>query len=67
MPDESQAQHNYMEMIAHGGKPRGGGGPSPAVAEEFVTADKTNHSYKNTYHVGKKRRPTAAEQSKALS
>jgi hypothetical protein len=28
-----------MEMIAHGGKPRGGRGPSKAVAREFVMAD----------------------------
>ena len=26
-------------MIAHGGKPRTGGGPSAAVAREFVAAD----------------------------
>ena len=29
-----------MEMIAHGGKARGGKGPSKAVAQEFVAADK---------------------------
>lgn len=29
-----------MEGIAHGMKPRGGKGPSPAVAKEFVQADK---------------------------
>jgi hypothetical protein len=29
-----------MEMIAHGGKPRTGGGPSSAVAKEFVAADR---------------------------
>ncbi len=32
-----------MEMIAHGGKPRSGKGPSKAVAEEFVQADKGKH------------------------
>lgn len=36
MPATSKAQFRYMEMIAHGGKPRGGGGPSKAVAGEFV-------------------------------
>lgn len=29
-----------MEGIAHGMKPRGGKGPSVAVAKEFVSADK---------------------------
>lgn len=38
----SQPQHNLMEMIAHGGQPTRvqGGGPPPAVAREFVQADK---------------------------
>ena len=40
MPSTSKKQHNFMEMIAHGGKPRKGKGPSKAVAEEFVQADK---------------------------
>lgn len=35
-----------MEMIAHGGKPKSGKGPSPAVAEEFVQADKQTGAYK---------------------
>lgn len=39
MPSVSQKQHNFMEMIAHGGKPRGGKGPSKRVAQEFVAAD----------------------------
>jgi len=39
MPSVSKKQHNYMEMIAHGGKPSGGKGPSVAVAKEFVKAD----------------------------
>lgn len=39
MPSVSQKQHNFMEMIAHGGKPRSGRGPSKAVAQEFVQAD----------------------------
>lgn len=40
MPSTSKKQHNLMEMIAHGGKPRGGKGPSVAVAKDFVAADK---------------------------
>jgi hypothetical protein len=45
MPSKSAKQHRYMEMIAHGGTPYGGKGPSPAVAKEFVQADK-GRSYK---------------------
>ena len=44
MPSVSAKQHRYMEMIAHGGHPRTGGGPSPAVAKEFVAADKAKRS-----------------------
>jgi len=40
MPSKSKKQHNFMEMIAHGGKPRSGKGPSKKVAQEFVAADK---------------------------
>lgn len=40
MPSTSRRQHNLMEMIAHGGKPRGRNGPSVKVAKEFVAADK---------------------------
>jgi hypothetical protein len=40
MPDVSGKQHRFMEGIAHGMKPRGGKGPSVAVAQEFVQADK---------------------------
>ena len=36
MPAKSQAQYRLMQMIAHGGKPRKGIGPSPQVAREFV-------------------------------
>ncbi len=39
MPSKSAAQHRLMEAIAHGWK-KPGGGPSKAVAEEFVKADK---------------------------
>ena len=40
MPSVSQKQHNLMEGIAHGMKPRGGKGPSVAVAKDFGAADK---------------------------
>ncbi len=40
MPSTSKKQHNFMEGIAHGMTPRSGKGPSPAVAKEFVAADK---------------------------
>lgn len=43
MPSVSQKQHNFMEGIAHGMKPRGKG-PSIAVAKEFVAADKGRSS-----------------------
>ena len=43
MPSKSGKQHRYMEMIAHGGKPRSGKGPSVAVAKEFVAADVGKH------------------------
>jgi len=36
MPATTGKQYRYMAGIAHGMKPRGGGGPSPAVAEDFV-------------------------------
>lgn len=39
MPSVSRRQHNFMEMIKHGGKPRSGKGPSQAVASDFVAAD----------------------------
>lgn len=40
MPSKNAAQHNLMEMVAHGGKPSSGKGPSVAVAKDFVAADK---------------------------
>lgn len=40
MPSKSQAQHNYMEGIAHGDIKPGKHGPSKKVAEEFVKHDK---------------------------
>jgi len=36
MPAVSGKQYRFMAMIAHGGKPYKGVGPSPEVAEEFV-------------------------------
>ena len=36
MPARSAKQYRLMQMIAHGGKPRKGIGPSPEVAKEFV-------------------------------
>jgi len=40
MPAKSAAQYGLMQMIAHGGTPRSGVGPSPEVAKEFI--DKTS-------------------------
>lgn len=39
MPSKSKAQHALMCGVAHGMKPRGGKGPSKAVAKEFCKAD----------------------------
>ena len=39
MPSKSKAQNKFMRAVAHGMKPRGGGGPSVAVAKDFVKAD----------------------------
>jgi hypothetical protein len=36
MPAKSGKQYRFMQMIAHGGSPRKGIGPSPEVAKEFV-------------------------------
>lgn len=38
MPSTSEAQHNLMEMVAHGGKPNKASVPAK-VAKEFVKAD----------------------------
>ena len=38
MPSTSAKQHRFMEAVAHGMKPMKGG-PSKAVAKEFVKAD----------------------------
>ena len=37
MPAKSGKQYRFMQMIAHGGKPKGvDTGPSKEVAEEFI-------------------------------
>ena len=39
MPSTSPAQANLMRAVAHGWKKPGGGGPSQAVAKDFMSAD----------------------------
>jgi hypothetical protein len=39
MPTVSRAQQRLMQAVAHGAKPKGGHGPSRAVAKEFIAAD----------------------------
>lgn len=39
MPSKTPAQARLMRAVAHGWKKPGGGGPTPAVAREFVQAD----------------------------
>lgn len=40
MPSKTEKQARLMRAVAHGWKKPGGGGPSVAVAKEFVAADK---------------------------
>lgn len=47
MPSTSPKQHRFMEAIAHGMKPRKGG-PSPAVAKDFVEADKEVGAFRSS-------------------
>lgn len=47
MPAKSGKQYRFMQMIAHGGKPSHGIGPSPAVAREFI--DKTPKSARKEF------------------
>jgi hypothetical protein len=37
MPPKSEKQRRFMEMIAHGGKPYKGIGPSKEVAQKFLS------------------------------
>jgi hypothetical protein len=39
MPSTTPKQAKFMAAVAHGMKPRGGKGPSKAVAKEFNRAD----------------------------
>lgn len=39
MPSSTPKQAKFMAAVAHGMKPRGGGGPSKKVAKEFNKAD----------------------------
>ena len=62
MPSKSQAQHNLMEGVAHGWKPRGGKAPPVKVAKEFAAADKGKKF--GTKHVAdalRKHKPKATE------
>ena len=65
MPSSSQKQHNLMELIAHGGKPRGGKGPSVAVAKEFVAADK-GKSFKKPSPIASKSTSNRVKSPKSL-
>jgi hypothetical protein len=56
MPSTSLAQHRFMEMIAHGGKPSGGDGPSASVAKDFVAADKGKNLKRLPEHAKKAQR-----------
>jgi hypothetical protein len=60
MPSVSAKQHRFMEGIAHGMKPKGGKGPSVAVAKDFVAAD----SGRRGGHVSAARRHSSAHQKK---
>ena len=39
MPSKSPEQAHFMRAVAHGWKKPGGGGPSTAVAKEFMHED----------------------------
>jgi hypothetical protein len=56
-----------MQGIAHGMKPRGGGGPSKEQAEEFVETDKRNKKWQRHEHAEKKAEdPTVAPEFQHL-
>lgn len=54
MPSVSKKQHNFMEAVAHGMKPKSGKGPSVKVAKEFAAADKGKKFSKGGKVGGKK-------------
>jgi hypothetical protein len=55
MPSSTRKQHNFMEAVAHGMKPRKGG-PSVKVAKEFAAADKASGKFKAKKNGAKRRR-----------
>jgi len=60
MPSSTRKQHNFMEAVAHGMTPRKGG-PSKAVASEFVQADKSAGKFKPNGHPGRMERLKGAK------
>jgi len=48
MPSTSEKQARLMRAVAHGWKKPGGGGPSKAVAKEFVAEDKKRKKFKGS-------------------
>jgi len=57
MPSKSPEQAHLMRAIAHGWKKPGAGGPSPAVAKEFMMADRlrSGNPGHHSSHSGKSR------------
>lgn len=47
MPAKSAKQYRFMQMVAHGKKPRKGIGPTPEVAREFI--EKTSAKKRKEY------------------
>jgi len=64
MPAKSAAQYGLMQMIAHGGTPRSGVGPSPEVAKEFI--DKTSADKRSQFAraIAKSRKKIAKSRKK---
>lgn len=48
MPSKSPAQARLMRAVAHGWSKPGGGGPTSAVAKEFVKADQAKKKGRRT-------------------
>jgi len=48
VPSKSPAQARLMRAVAHGWHRPGGGGPTPAVAKEFVKADEHKRKGRRT-------------------